>query len=244
MAFTAQSERESQVGYFRVRFLSNRFRFFNFDRVIISLCFLSMADFNFLTMFCSSVTIVDKRHVAPKLSHTNNAAFNYLLRSEIFISEDRQLCVVHLILDFQPISEIYQDIGNAIKAGDQRLACIDVSCPGFLAQHDLPHVALPLQQVLPEAAATPEEEIASSRLSLEEEIDKFHFEEEENLGALIVSTSDVEGETNRHSGVHFPTLVTAHPDSSSKEEEKDIALNKGNKSLRELMAARNKGITL
>ena len=243
MAFTAQSERESQVGYFRVRFLSNRFRFFNLDHVIISLCFLSMADFNFLTMFCSSITIIDKRHVAPKLSHNNNAALNYLLRSEIFISEDRQLCAVHLILDFQPISEIYQDIGNAIKAGDQRLACIDVSCPGFLAQHDLPHVALPLQQVLLEAAA-PEEEIASSHLSLEEEIDKFHFEEEENPGALIVSTSDVEGKTNRHSGVHFPTLVIAHLDSSSKEKEKDMALNKGNKSLRELMAARNKMITL
>ena len=237
MAFTAQSERESQIGYLRVRFLSNRFRFFNLDHVIISLCFLSMADFNFLTMFCSSITIIDKRHVAPKLSHTNNAALNYLLRSEIFISEDRQLCAVHLILDFQPISEIYQDIGNAIKAGDQRLACIDVSCPGFLAQHDLPHVALPLQQVLPEAAATPEEEIASSRLSLEEEIDKFHFEEEENLGALIVSTSDVEGETNRHSGVHFSTLVIARPDNSSKEEEKEMALNKGNKSLMELMVA-------
>ena len=145
MAFTAQSERESQVGYFRVRFLSNRFRFFNLDHVIISLCFLSMADFNFLTMFCSSVTIVDKRHVAPKLSHTNVVVLNYLLRSEIFVSEDRQLRAVHLISDFQPISEIYQDVGNAIRVGDPRLARIDVSRPSFLARDDLPLVALPLQ---------------------------------------------------------------------------------------------------
>ena len=127
--FHCQSERESQVGYFRIRFLSKRFRFFNPNHVIISpsLCFLPMTNFNFLTMFCSSVTIADKRHVSPKLSHTNVLALNYLLRFEIFISEDRQLRAVHLIL------EIYQDIGNAIRVGDQRLAHIDVSCPGFLA---------------------------------------------------------------------------------------------------------------
>ena len=95
-------------------------------------------------MFCSSVTIANKWYVSPKLSHTNVAALNYLLRSKIFISEDRQLRAVHLILDFQPILEIYQDISNAIRAGDQRLACIDVSRLGFLTRHDLPLVALPL----------------------------------------------------------------------------------------------------
>ena len=89
----------------------------------------------------------------------------------------------------------------------------------------------------------PEEEIASSRMSLKEEIDKFHFEEEENPRALIVSISDAEGNTDRHLGVHFPTLTIAHPVSSSEEEEEEMALNKGNKSLRELMVARNKGTT-
>ena len=194
-------------------------------------------------MFCSSVTIANKRHVSPKFSHTNVPALNYLLRSEIFISEDKQLRVVHLILDFQQILEIYQDIGNAIRAGEQRLAHIDVSRPGFLTWHDLPPVALPLQQVIPEAIATPEEEIASSPMSLEEEIDKFHFEEEENPGALIVSISDAEDDIDRHSGVHFPTLVITRPDESSEEEEEEMALNKGNKSLWELMVARNKGTT-
>ena len=108
MAFIAQSERESQVGYLRVRFLSKRFRFFNPNHVIISisLCFLLMMDLNFLTMFCSLATFADKRHVAPKLSHTNVVALNYLLRSEIFVSEDKQLRAIHLILDFQPILEI------------------------------------------------------------------------------------------------------------------------------------------
>ena len=38
-------------------------------------------------------------------------------------------------------------------------------------------VALPLPQAPPIIAAIPTEGMASSRLSLEEEIDKFHFEE-------------------------------------------------------------------
>ena len=138
-----------------------------------------MMNFNFLTMFCSSVIFADKRQVVPRLSLNNVAALNYLLRSEIFVSGDRQLWAIHLILDFEPISEMYQEIGHAIRVGDPQLARIDVSIPNFLAQEDLPPVVLPLQRVLLEAAVAPREEIASSRLSLEEEIDKFHFEEEE-----------------------------------------------------------------
>ena len=116
--------------------------------------------------------------------------------------------------------------------------------PGFLAWRDLPPIVLPFQQVLPEAAAAaPREEIASSRLTLEDEIDKFHFEEEEAQGAQIVHISDAEDEPDKHSGVHTLTLVIARPDDSSEEEEDKMVLNWGNKSLRDLMAARNKGST-
>ena len=185
-----------------------------------------MSDSNFLTMFCSLAIFAYKRHVAPRLSLTNDVALNYLLRSEIFVSEDRQLRAVHLILDFEPISEIYQEIGHAIRASDLRLAWIDMSRPNFLAQDDLPPVVLPFQQVLPEAvAALPKEEIASSCLSLEEEIDKFHFEDEETPGAQIVHISDAEDKTDRHSGVHTPILVIAHPNNTSEEEEEKMALN-------------------
>ena len=176
----------------------------------------------------------------PCLNYTNVAALNYLLRSEIFVSEDRQLRVVHLILDFQPISEIYQDVGNVIRAGDPRLARIDVSRPNFLARDDLPLVALPFPQILLEVEAAPEEKITSSCLSLEEEIDKSRFEEEENPRVPLVTISDAEGEANRHSGVHTPLLVIACLDGSFEEEEDSMALNKGNKSLRELMASRGK----
>ena len=48
------------------------------------------------------------------------------------MSEDKQLRAVHLILNFEPISEIYQEIGHAIRAGNQQLARIDVSCPRLI----------------------------------------------------------------------------------------------------------------
>ena len=47
-----------------------------------------MMNFNFLTMFCSSAIFADKRQAVPRLSLTNVTTLNYLLRSEIFVSED------------------------------------------------------------------------------------------------------------------------------------------------------------
>jgi len=86
---------------------------------------------------------------------------NKLLRSEIFISENRQLRAAHLILNYEPLSRIFQDVGQAIRAGDSRLVRIDVSNPGFLARRDLPPVMLTPQQV-PQPVAAPREESASS----------------------------------------------------------------------------------
>ena len=119
-------------------------------------------------------------------------ALNYLLRSQIFVNDDGQLRAAHLILDYEPISRTFLDIDNSIKVNDYRLAHIDVSKLGFLALHDLPPVdhlipqgipfaAQPLQQ-MPLGQAIVEEGAASSS-SLEEEIDKFQFEEE----AIVIS---------------------------------------------------------
>ena len=60
-------------------------------------------------MISSSDIFVDKRHVASKLSLVNVSGLNKLLRLEVFISEDRQLRAVHLILDYELLSRIYQD---------------------------------------------------------------------------------------------------------------------------------------
>ena len=80
-------------------------------------------------------------------------------------------------------------------------------------------------------------------MSLEEEIDKFHFEEENNPRAPLINISDAEGESDRNYGVYTPTLVIDRPNSFSEEEEDCIALNMGNKSLRDIMASRGKEST-
>ena len=113
---------------------------------------------------------------------------NYLLRSQIFVNNDGQLRATHLILDYEPLSRSFLDIGNAIRANDYSLARIDVSRPNFLApyaflpvDHPIPQggplAAQPIQQI-PLGQAVVEEGIASSS-SLKEEIDWFQFEEEE-----------------------------------------------------------------
>ena len=68
------------------------------------------------------------------------------------MNDDGQLRAVHLILDFEPISRSFLDVGNSIQADDYRLARIDVSRPGFLARHDLPLVDHPIPQGIPFAA--------------------------------------------------------------------------------------------
>ena len=54
-----------------------------------------------LTVIYSSAVFADKRHVAPCLSLVNIANLNKDLRSEVFVSEDRQLRAIHLMLDFE-----------------------------------------------------------------------------------------------------------------------------------------------
>ena len=158
--------------------------------------FLAMIFVNLTLIFFLDI-FVDRDHVSPKLNHTNVQALNYLLRSKIFVSEGGQLRAALLILGYEPLSCTFQDVGQAIRAGSSRLAQIDVSKPGFLARRDLPPISrLVLQNPLPAAlsfpqapldfAAIPTKGVASSRLSLEEEIDKFHFEEEQSPRALLI----------------------------------------------------------
>ena len=88
--------------------------------IFIGLIMISFMDF-----------FVDKRHVAPRLSLVNIPALNYLLRSKVFVSKDRQLRAAHLVLDYEPLLRIFQEAGQAIRVGDPKLARINVSVPGF-----------------------------------------------------------------------------------------------------------------
>ena len=155
---------------------------------------------------------------------------NYLLRSEIFVSEDCQLRAIHLILDFEPISRVFQEISHAIRAGDPRIHRINISKPNFLARKNLPPVRLPVQQIIPpliiplqqvplEVPVAAEEEIASSRLSLEEEIDQFSFMEDVGLSEKPVDISDSKTESVNISSMHPRQLIITQVDSKFEKEE-------------------------
>ena len=87
-----------------------------------------------------------------------------------------------------------------------------------------------------EVAVLAEGETGSSRLSLEEEIDEFYFEEEIPKAPLI-ELSDLEGEQDRNSVVGALVIINC---SDSDEEVDNMASDKG-KILRELMFSRGKG---
>ena len=157
------------------------------------------------------------------------------------MNTDGQLRAVHLILDFEPISRSFLDVGNSIQAVDHRLAHIDVSRPNLLAPYDHPPVDHPIPQGIPLAAqplqqvqlgkAIIEEGTASSS-SLEHEIDAFKFEEE------TILISEAEKGVDEHSCVQTPAqAITYIADISNEEEE---MAPKTGPSLKELMKNRNK----
>ena len=115
--------------------------------------------------------------MSPNLNLINIVDLNKVLRAKVFVSEDKQLRAIHLILDFKPLSDKFQDMGHAIRANDPRLALIDVLVPRFLAREDIVQVKLPSCRS-PRETAILREETAFSRLSLEVEINWFHLEEE------------------------------------------------------------------
>ena len=141
------------MGYLRFRFSNIIFKLF-----ILGFAMLCQKDFfffynelqvsNCLVFLC----LIDKTQVNPRISLINIFALNYLLRSQIFVNDDGQLRNAHLILDYEPLSRSFLDVGNAIRANDYRLAHIDVSQPHFLAPHDLLPVDHPIPQGIPLAA--------------------------------------------------------------------------------------------
>ena len=84
------------MGHYRVRFLGG-----NLSVELSFLCF--SFDFACLpprTNVTLSLDFADKERTTPRLSLVNVQAFNFLLRSEIYVSEDGQLRAAPLILDY------------------------------------------------------------------------------------------------------------------------------------------------
>ncbi|KAL0013581.1 hypothetical protein SO802_000650 [Lithocarpus litseifolius] len=190
-----------------------------------------------LTMVFVLRCFADKNHVSLKLSLVNVPVLNFLLRSKIFQSEDGQLRAAHLILDYEPLSRVFQDVGQAIRAGSSKLARIDVSKPGFLARKDLPPVVLPLPPARQQLDGLSEEPLPSPQ-SLNAEIDRIRFEEEAGVVERPVELSDSKVECEGHSSTLQVRLPVVRPDTSSEEEGMDL---KPRTSLRGLMAERSKG---
>ena len=161
------------------------------------------------------------------------------------MNDDGQLRATHLILDYEPISRTFLDVDNSIKANNYRLARIDVSLPGFLAPHDLPPVDHPIPQGIPFAvqplqqvplAQVVAKEGTVSSSSLEEENDRFRFEEE----AIVIL--EAEEEADEYSCVQTPAPIITYVGGSSDNEGEDMAPKIG-PSLRELMKGRNKALS-
>ena len=121
------------------------------------------------------------------------------------------------------------------------MARIDVSRPNFLAPYDLSPVDHPIPQRIP-LAAQPLQQVplgeaiigegTSSSSSLEQEIDRFKFEEE------TILISEAEEGVDEHSCVQTPAQVVTYIADTSDEEE--AMAPKTGPSLRELMKSRNK----
>ena len=75
--------------------------------------------------------------MALNLNFVNVLDLNRVLRFEVFVSKDRQLRAVHLILDSKPPSNKFQDTGNAIRTSDPQLARIDILVPKFLVREGI-----------------------------------------------------------------------------------------------------------
>ena len=54
-------------------------------------------------MVCFLAIFANKRHVALNINFVNVEHLHRVLRSKVFVSEDRQLRAVYLILDFESL---------------------------------------------------------------------------------------------------------------------------------------------
>lgn len=77
------------MGYPRFRSLGMGFSSLALPHFLLIFCFPLVMGFIGLTMIFSSTIFADKRYVAPRLSLVNVVDLNKVLRSKMFVSEDR-----------------------------------------------------------------------------------------------------------------------------------------------------------
>ena len=151
----------------------------------------------------------------PNFNLVNQPSLDKILKAEVFVHNDGQLRVAHLILGYTPISKSYQALKCIIKVNDPRLHWISVAGSGFLITgpilegtlttdpilEGIPKVALPPQPTTREAtsshpAITKEEEVVEVSNS------KHEFEVFNRPLSLEVSIGDLGHSSPTQSNQH------------------------------------------
>ena len=149
----------------------------------------------------------DKNTVIPNFNLMNQLSLDKILKAKVFVHTEGQLRVAHLILNYIPISKIFQASRCIIKVKDPRLHRISVTAPGFLTTSPIPEgilttnpipkgiskVALPPQYTTGEAtpAITKEEEEEKEEEVVEVSDSKDKFEGFNQPLSLEASTGDL-----------------------------------------------------
>ncbi|XP_030963642.1 probable LRR receptor-like serine/threonine-protein kinase At3g47570 [Quercus lobata] len=101
----------------------------------------------------------DKNVAVPNFNLVNQPSLDKILKAEVFVHNDGQLRVAHLILGYTPISKSYQALKCIIKVNDPRLHWISVAALGFLITDSILEGTLttdPILEGIPKVALLPQ----------------------------------------------------------------------------------------
>ena len=103
--------------------------------IIIIIIFLFTSDERF---FGVSNDFADRHATEPNINLVNKESLDNIFRAGVFVHDDGQLWVAHLILGYKPISSSFQTLKCMIRARDPCLHRISVASPGFLLPEGVP----------------------------------------------------------------------------------------------------------
>ena len=103
--------------------------------IIIFFFFLFTSDKRF---FGVSDDFADRHATEPNINLVNKESLDNIFQAGVFVHDDGQLWVAHLILGYKPISSNFQTSKCMIRARDPRLHRISVASPGFLLPEGVP----------------------------------------------------------------------------------------------------------
>ena len=121
--------------------------------------------------------------VVPNFNLVNQSSLDQILKVEVFVHSDGQLCTAHMILCYDPISKAFQAPKCVTKAKDPRLHQINVAALGFFTTGPVPegiHVTTPILEGIPKVGALPSHPVIKEEKEEEEEriVEVSNFEDD------------------------------------------------------------------